>query len=122
ERALEHMEQIAVSTATALGGSCQIEIDRGYPVVRNDERLCAEVRQAAVDYLGPDKVFDLPLVMWAEDFAYFGSHIPACFYNLGVANSEKGWTSPLHSPTMMVDEAALETGAGLLAWIALRDL
>jgi amidohydrolase len=122
ERALETITHIAQSLAEGMDGSCEVEIIRGYPVLENDDELTARTRQAAEAYLGPQNVVDLPLVMWAEDFSYYNREIPGCFYNLGVANEQEGWTRPLHNSRLMIDEKALETGSGLMAWLALSEL
>jgi metal-dependent amidase/aminoacylase/carboxypeptidase family protein len=60
--------------------------------------------------------------MTAEDFAYFSQEMPACFYRLGTGNPKKGITSPIHTNTFDIDEDALKTGAGLMAWMALKEL
>jgi metal-dependent amidase/aminoacylase/carboxypeptidase family protein len=60
--------------------------------------------------------------MAAEDFAYYTQKNQACFYLLGVGNEEKGIGSGLHTPTFNIDESALETGGGLMAWLALEKL
>jgi amidohydrolase len=120
--ALERIQTMAVQTARAMGADCEVHIDHGYPVVYNDEELTLRTRRQAETFLGSERVVDLPLVMWAEDFAYYGKQVPASFYNLGVANTEKGWNSPLHSPTLMIDEGALETGIGLMAFLACKEL
>jgi hypothetical protein len=39
-----------------------------------------------------------------------------------VGNPAKGIISPVHTPTFDIDEQALETGAGLLAWLAVTEL
>ncbi len=72
--------------------------------------------------LGIENVVDLEMRTTAEDFAYFAQEIPGCFYRLGVRNEEKGITSNLHSATFNVDESSLETGMGLMAWMAYREL
>lgn len=120
--ALHRIETLAMQTALAMGAQCTVTIDPGYPVVSNDEELTLRCRSAAEAYAGKDSVVDLPLVMWAEDFAYYGREVPGCFYNLGVSNPSRGWTSSLHSATLMIDESALEFGAGLMAWLAYGDL
>jgi metal-dependent amidase/aminoacylase/carboxypeptidase family protein len=56
--------------------------------------------------------------MTAEDFAYFAQRLPSCLYRLGIANEEKGINSNLHTATFDVDEHCLETGMGMMAWIA----
>jgi metal-dependent amidase/aminoacylase/carboxypeptidase family protein len=55
--------------------------------------------------------------MTAEDFAAYSQIMPACFYRLGT-----GLGRPVHTPTFDIDEAALETGAGLMAWLAVKCL
>jgi metal-dependent amidase/aminoacylase/carboxypeptidase family protein len=41
---------------------------------------------------------------------------------LGTGNPDRGITSPVHTNTFEIDEAALETGMGLMAWLALQEL
>jgi metal-dependent amidase/aminoacylase/carboxypeptidase family protein len=91
-------------------------------VVRNNLDLTQRAKEGAIELLGEQNVIDLPLVMWAEDFAYYAQVIPGCFYNLGVGNTSRGWTSSLHSPTLMIDEVSLETGVGTMVWLTLREL
>jgi hippurate hydrolase len=55
--------------------------------------------------------------MGAEDFGYYAQQIPACFYRVGVMNEAKGITSGVHTPTFNVDEDAIETGIGVMAWL-----
>ncbi|MGM0613147.1 MAG: amidohydrolase, partial [Bacteroidota bacterium] len=54
-------------------------------------------------------------------FAYYSQEIPACFYRLGIRNESMGITSNLHSPTFDIDEKSLETGVGLMSWLALQN-
>ncbi len=116
------MKKIAESMAKGFGAACEFQVERGYPVLYNQEELTARTRKWAIDYLGKDKVVDLPVRMTAEDFAYFAQVIPACFYRLGTGNPERGITSPVHTTTFDVDESALETGMGLMAWLAVQEL
>jgi len=60
--------------------------------------------------------------MTSEDFAYYSHKIPACFYRLGTGNKSKGITSAVHTSTFDIDENALVTGMGLMAWITLKQL
>ncbi len=116
------MKEIAESLVKSLGGACEFNIVKGYPVLFNNEILSAQTKQWAVDYLGKDKVVDLPPRMTAEDFAYYSQVMPACFYRLGTGNPERGITSPVHTDTFDIDEAALTTGMGLMAWLAVCSL
>lgn len=117
------IQKIASGTASALGGTCQVKLAKGYPFLVNDEELTRSVRAFAREYLGAeDRVVELPLRMTSEDFAYYSQIMPACFYRLGVGNPSRGITSPVHTPTFDIDEAALETSTGLMAWLAIKCL
>lgn len=120
--AIEKLTKLVKSIAEGMGAECIVDIPRGYPHLKNDVALTNAMKQDAILFLGEDNVVDLDLWMAAEDFAYYTQNNPACFYLLGVGNTEKGITSGLHTPTFNIDESALETGGGLMAWLALEFL
>lgn len=121
-RAHEKMKKMAEGIAEAMGGSCDFNIVRGYPFLINEEKLTADVRAYAEDYLGKENVLDLDIWMAAEDFAYYSQVSDACFYRLGTGNKERGITSSVHTPTFDVDEESLRLSTGLMAYIALKQL
>jgi len=121
-RAHEKMKKMAEGIAEAMGGTCDFNIVRGYPFLINEEKLTAEVRAFAEDYLGKENVLDLDIWMAAEDFAYYSQVADACFYRLGTGNKELGITSSVHTPTFDVDEESLKLSTGLMAYIALKQL
>lgn len=116
------MKKMAESIAEGMGGRCAFEIRKGYPFLVNEEKLTASARKHAEEYLGKENVLDLDIWMAAEDFAFYSQAAPACFYRLGIRNESKGITSGVHTPTFDIDERALETGPGLMAFLALREL
>jgi amidohydrolase len=116
------MKKMAEQMAEAMGGHCAFEIRKGYPYLQNNPELTQRMQGVAVDFLGADNVIDLDLWMAAEDFAYYTQQVDACFYRLGTRNESQGITSSVHTPTFNVDENALETGMGLMAWVALSEL
>lgn len=118
----ERIKEIVNSVCNMYGASAELEIRKGYPVLKNDETLTVQARQAAEDYLGKENIVDLDLWMAAEDFAFYSHQLPACFYRLGTGNKEKGITSSVHTPTFNIDENALPIGAGLMAWMAVSQL
>ena len=65
---------------------------------------------------------EIPISMTAEDFSYYSHKVPACFYRLGIKNVAKGITSSVHNDTFNIDESAIETGMGLMAWSVLKEL
>jgi amidohydrolase len=116
------MKKIAESIAEGLGGSCEFKIVKGYPFLVNEIKLTERVQQYAEDYLGKENVLQQDVWMAAEDFAYFTQVTDSCFFLTGIRNEKQGFTSSLHTPTFNLDETALETGMGLMAYIALKQL
>lgn len=118
----QKMKKMAEGIAEAMGGSCDFNIVRGYPFLINEEKLTAELRAYAEEYLGKENVLDLDIWMAAEDFAYYSQVSDACFYRLGTGNQERGITSSVHTPTFDVDENSLGLSTGLMTYIALKQL
>jgi len=108
--------------AKASGAKVELNIVKGYPFLVNDEKLTAQVKSAAIAYMGKSQVVDLPIRMTAEDFAYYSQEMPGCFYRLGTGNVAKGITSPVHTDTFDIDEDALEVSTGLMSYLALDQL
>ena len=121
-RALDMIVNMSKTIAEGAGAECEVYIGHGYPYLVNDDELTMKAFDTAVDYLGKENVVKLDMRATGEDFAYFAQAMPACFYRLGIKNEEKGIQSNLHTPTFDIDEKSLETGMGLLAWLALKEL
>ena len=98
--------------------TCDVHILKGYPVLINNEALTAATKRNAGEYANAKNIVDLPPRMGSEDFAYYTHQLPACFYRLGVGNKKLGITSGLHTATFNVDESALKTSIGLMAYLA----
>jgi amidohydrolase len=118
----KRIRKLAEGLCESMGGSCDIDIKHGYPYLKNDPDLTERARAAAGAYLGEENVVDLDLWMGAEDFAYYSQEVPACFYRLGTRNEARGIVSSVHTPTFDIEEAALETSIGLMAYVALQEL
>ncbi len=116
------MKHLAETLAESMGGKCVFDIRRGYPFLVNDDATTDRARKAAEEYLGKDKIEDLEIWMAAEDFSFYSQQAPSCFYRLGVRNESKGIVSSVHTSTFDIDESALETGMGLMAWMAVKEL
>jgi amidohydrolase len=118
----EKITSLAKGMAESMGGTCEVHIDHGYPFLVNDDLATSEAKALAQEYLGPENVIDLDQRMTAEDFAYYSHIIPACFYRLGVKDPSWPTIRNLHTPEFDADERSLETGMGLMAWLAVNLL
>jgi amidohydrolase len=116
-RAHELIRKTATELVHSMGADIELHIDIGYPTVYNHEELSAQARQLAEAYMGKENIETTEMRMGAEDFGYYTKHIPGCFYRLGVMNVAKGITSGVHTPTFNIDESAIETGMGMMAWL-----
>lgn len=123
-RALAHqkIKIVAEEIAGKWNAAIELRIDKGYPFLVNDDALTQTCTDAAKEYLGEENVEELPLRMTAEDFAFFSQKVPSCFYRLGTGNKKRNIISGVHTPTFDIDENALLTGSGLMAWLALVRL
>ena len=122
KEAHSRMINMAQSIADSMGASCEFEIVEGYPVLYNDPGITAKSIDFARTYLGNDYVDDLDIRMTAEDFAFFAQKYPSVLYRLGVRKSEQAQPFELHTPHFNIDEEAIKTGTGTLAWLALSHL
>lgn len=123
KEAHQKMKKMAESIAEGMGGSCDFNIVNGYPFLVNEEKLTEKVKNYAVEYLGEENVLDLDIWMAAEDFAYYSQVTDSCFYRLGTSNeSKKVGMSSVHTPTFDVDENALNTSTGLMAYLTVKEL
>ena len=116
-KAHELIRTISNNLVYSMGGEIELLIDVGYPSVYNNETLHELAKQKAAIFIGASNVEETEKRMGAEDFGYYTQQIPGCFYRLGVMNTEKGIVSGVHTPTFNIDESAIETGMGMMAWL-----
>lgn len=116
-KAHELIRNHAKGIAEATGAEIDLHIDVGYPTVDNDPVLTEKGWQLADAYMGKENVLETEMRMGAEDFGYYTQVIPGCFYRLGVRNTEKGIVHNVHTPKFDIDERAIETGIGMMAWL-----
>ncbi len=122
KKAIEKITHIARSVASGMNTTCDINIMGGYPVLKNDPEVTTRSIGYASEFLGKDKVSSLDPRMTAEDFAFFADIVPATFYRLGTADPENKLACDLHTPDFDIDESALKTGMGLMAYMTIRHL
>lgn len=116
-KAHELIRKQVTGMAEATGAEIDLHIDIGYPTVDNDPVLTGKGWQLAEDYMGKAQVEETEIRMGAEDFGFYTQVIPGCFYRLGVRNESKGIIHNVHTPKFDIDERAIETGMGMMAWL-----
>ena len=110
--------KISIETSSLI----EVKIEIGYPCLVNNQTLTSQSKKAAEDYLGKENVVEIPLRMTSDDFAFYSHEIPGCYFRLGTRNESRGIISPVHTSTFDIEEKALETATGTMAWVALQLL
>ncbi len=116
-KAHELITQITHQLVNSMGGTADLHIDVGYPCVYNNEPLNDKAMARAIEYMGAPQVGTTEVRLGAEDFGYYSKELPGCFFRLGTSNEAAGITSGVHTPTFNIDETAIETGMGIMAWL-----
>lgn len=121
----DRLARLVEGIAAAHGMRATLSITPGFPVTLCDPRAVDLGEAVAGALFGPDAFCRLPApIMGAEDFAYVLEKAPGAMFFLGVAGAgvDHAACKGIHSPRMVVDEAAMPRGSALLAGLALRYL
>ncbi|RPI18430.1 MAG: amidohydrolase [Ignavibacteriae bacterium] len=113
KKTLKQIDRTIKGITSASGAKYKFEISPGYPELINDEQLTDFATETAKEFIGSRNVFEAERLMGAEDFAFYLKKVPGTFYRIGVGN-----TTDIHTPTINLDESALSTGAGFMAYLA----
>ncbi len=119
-KAQELITKQTIGLVESMGAEVDLKIDVGYPTVYNNESLTDKATAIAAEYMGSENVEETELRMGAEDFGYYSQQIPGCFFRLGVRNEAKGIIHNVHTPKFNIDEGAIETGAGMMAYLGMK--
>lgn len=120
-KAHELIRKQAIGLVESMGAELDLLIDVGYPTVDNDPAFTEQNWQLANVYMGKENVQETEMRMGAEDFGYYTQVIPGCFFRLGVRNEERGIVNNVHTPKFDIDERAIETGMGMMAWLGAKS-
>jgi hippurate hydrolase len=118
KKAHELIERITKELVESMGGKVELKIDKGYPVVNNNDQLNVKAKELAEHFMGKENVEETEVRMGSEDFGYYSQLIPGCFYRLGTGNAKRGINAGVHTPHFNIDENAIEIGMGIMAWLA----
>ncbi|MGB7087534.1 MAG: amidohydrolase [Phormidesmis sp.] len=107
----ERIEQVIAGICAAHGASYELDYQKLYPPVINDDAIAELVRSVALSVVEtPVGVVPECQTMGGEDVSFFLQAVPGCYFFLGSANQEKGLDYPHHHPRFNFDETALGVG------------
>lgn len=117
ERAGEVLHETIEHIANAYGVDVSLHHERGVPPVVNDEDCTLVLEAAARDALGPQAVSLTEQSLGGEDFAWYLTKVPGALARLGT-RTVGGENYDIHRGDLIVDEAAIRAGIGMLARVA----
>ena len=120
--AVHRVKLIADQVATAYGCRAEVNLQQGYPVTSNDSKLVEHFYDVARETVGDDRVGHVEEPsMGGEDFSFYGHHVPACFYLLGLLpdGQDPMGVAQLHQPTFDFNDNAIATGVEMMCKLAL---
>ena len=120
QQAYEKIREICNSIAEKRKGSVDIFIDKGYPVLINDDNLTKQCAMWAKHMIGENNVLSLDYRMTAEDFAHYSHRYPSVFFRLGT--QIEGLHTNLHAANFNANEEALKVGSSLMVFFAINLL
>lgn len=122
EKIHDRIRHTATTTAEGMGGTADVEIDRGYPVTENHPTLTEQLLPA-LEHTADTVAVREPLT-GAEDFSYFAREVPGLYVLVG--GMPRGMDSDEapshHSPDFFIDEEGLQYGIRAYAHVAAQYL
>jgi amidohydrolase len=116
------MRRIIGGVTAAHGATFELEVEKGYHSVINDERASDLLRRAVVRALGPDVLVEATPNMGGEDFSAYQQAATGSFFYIGARNEERGIVHPHHHECFDLDERALDFGTRIFVAAALEHL
>lgn len=110
ELAFERVREICDGIEKSFGVKISLDIQWGYPSLKNDIEMTDYVVQlASEDKIFVENVVEIPSSMGGEDAAYYLQKVPGCYFSTGVGNVEKGIDIPHHNPLFDIDESGMKS-------------
>lgn len=107
----KRVTEVAKATAQAYGATATVTLTDSYPVLINDDAVTDRLMAVATAVLGNENMLRMKQPsLGADDFAFFTSVAPGCYFNLGCAAPDDPAPAPLHSPRFCPDEGCIQTG------------
>lgn len=111
------IKSISDETASEFGVKIYVNIEEGYPVLINDEKLTAKAIELSSELLGKERIeIFTDTRMSSDDFSFYSGLAPSLYFRVGI--KKRGTEmKKLHTSEFDIDEECLETGTANMAWL-----
>ena len=115
ERVHAEIRRTATNVAESQGATAQVEIDKGYPVTKNDAALTEAMAPTLQRVADTTEVINP--ITGAEDFSYFQRHVPGLYVFVGgmPRGMDPSEAAPHHTPDFFIDESGMPYGVRTLS-------
>ncbi len=112
--------EIVEGVGRALGVETDIDWHEGYPVTFNDTWATDRYRSIAASVIGEQRMQEERApIMGGEDFSFYGQHVPACFFFVGLCPADKEHVAPVHTPLFNFNDAVIPDAVETMSRLAL---
>jgi amidohydrolase len=118
EDAVGRLRALCDSVAEDQGVHVELALPEHTPAVVNDPAVTELVEAEAKAVLGADNVLRIPPTQPSDDVSEFLERLPGCYFFVGGGPGD-GSGGMHHSPSFLVEDGALRTGASVLVRSAL---
>ncbi|MCH8978073.1 MAG: amidohydrolase [Armatimonadetes bacterium] len=123
EKGKQRFYEIVEGVGKALGVEVEIEWMEGYPVTFNDPWATDRYRKIAASVVGQDRMQEESApVMGGEDFSFYGEHVPACFFFVGLCPEGQDQYPPVHTPLFNFNDAVIPDAIETMCRLALEPV
>jgi len=113
--------EIVEGVSASMGCAAEVQWHDGYPVTHNDPGATGAFFETARATLGAANVETIEqATMGGEDFSFYGHHVPACFYLLGLLPAGATSAPTLHQPDFDFNDDAIPVGVRMMCALATR--
>lgn len=113
------LREISAGLASAFDMRAEVDWEEGYPATINHPEAVARFMKVAEATLGSSQISDQAVpTMGGEDFSYYGSECPACFFQLGLIPEGQDSYPSVHTPKFDFNDDAIEIGMRMMVALA----
>ena len=120
---IDLVKKVAEDTAKEFGVKIDVRIEKGYPVLINDEVLTNKAIRLSEELLGKENVRTFDVRMSSDDFSFYSALAPSLYYRTGMSSKKPyGEIRKLHTADFDIDEDGLRTGVANMSWLIFNFL
>jgi amidohydrolase len=120
EKGKQRFFEVVQGVGRALGVDIDIKWEEGYPVTFNDTWATDRYRRIVSQVIGEQRMQEEKApVMGGEDFSFYGQHVPACFFFVGLCPPDKERVPSVHTPLFDFNDKVIPDAVETMCRLAL---